>query len=137
MSVWRRVALERFPDLRSQIERTESVGMLWIELYSTFCRAHEEPVDNDLIRRFYLYAWWCLKESKSTEVSDKAGMGFYEELPMNKLVRERMQEFLTTGQFMKAAGYICHFLGSEEFEKFKEDFIEKRRWFEQKNKKRR
>jgi hypothetical protein len=132
MSAWRRVALERFPKLREEIERSENVSMLWTDLYLRFFRAHEEPVDLEMIRRCYEYAWWCFNESKNPDVTDAVGMGFYENLPTDKLVRQRLAEHLTTEQFEKAAGYICHFLDPEQFNQFREEFKEQRRQVERK-----
>ena len=126
MSVWRRVAIEKFPKLREEVERSESLGMLWTQLYLRFLRAHEEPVDLEMIRRCYEYAWWCFNQSRNQDVTDKVGMGFYENLPTDRLVRQRIAEHLTTEQFGKVAGYLAYFLGPEKFGQFSEEFFKER-----------
>jgi hypothetical protein len=44
MSAWRRVAAEKLPKQRELIQRSERVGMLWIDLWLRFMDAHQEPV---------------------------------------------------------------------------------------------
>jgi len=98
-----------------------------------FLQAHEEPVNEDLIRRCYDYAWWCFNRSHDNDLTDTVGMGFYEDLPTDPLVRERMAEHLTREQFGRAEGYLAYFLGPEKFNQFSEEFRERRKQIEQKH----
>ena len=112
--------------------------MLWTELYMCFLRAHEEPVDLEMIRRCYDYAWWCFNESSNKDVTETVGIHFYENLPTDPLVRQRIAEHLTTEQFGKVAGCLAYSLGPEEFSQFSEEFFkERRKQVEQKHRRRR
>src|SRR6266436_1173893 len=71
MSAWRRVAAEKLPKQRELIERSESVGMLWVDLWGIFVLAHREPVDNEAIRGVYEFAKWTCTESGATRISSK------------------------------------------------------------------
>ena len=136
MSTWRRVATEKFPDFREEVEGSESLGVLWVELYSHFLRAHEEPVNHKLIRCCYDYAWWCLNESRNIDVAAKVGMGFYENLPKDRVARERMAEHLTFQDFNKVAPYCSYFLSPADFSLFCEEFRQRRDEIEKKRRKR-
>ena len=59
MSAWRRVAIEKIPRYRMLIEHSESIGMLWVDLWCRFVRAHSDPIDEELIGQIYDYASWC------------------------------------------------------------------------------
>jgi hypothetical protein len=85
MSEWRERALELFPDMRADIERAESVGMLWGELESRFNSYYrsvskgetEEPYQ--LVRAIYDYAIWC-SHAKADHTFNAATSGFYEDV---------------------------------------------------------
>jgi len=83
MSEWRERALELFPDIRTDIEKAESVGMLWIELESRF-NSHYDRLSkghvqesSQVIRAIYHYAIWCSR-AESDRTFNAATLGFYE-----------------------------------------------------------
>lgn len=88
MSKRRERALELFPDIRADIEKAESVGMLWVELelrYRWYYDRLSEGVGQSgaqLIRPIYAYAIWCSR-AESAETSDAATIGFYYGVPVN------------------------------------------------------
>jgi hypothetical protein len=79
MSAWRARALEFFPDMRTEIEGADSVGMLWIELCFRFERHYREHCACKIIHAIYLYATWCTR-SPSANVYNGAAIGFYEQV---------------------------------------------------------
>ena len=81
MSAWRRVAIEKIPRYRRRIEHAENIGMLWVDLWLDFVRAHADPTDEELIRQIYDYAWWCAS-SPDPDTSTAGALSFYEDLPL-------------------------------------------------------
>ena len=82
MSVWRREASERLPELQRIISSKLVDGpmMLWIELnieFEKLCRQDPPPID--LLRRIWQYCDWCLQHG-SGEVRTAAALGFCEHL---------------------------------------------------------
>jgi hypothetical protein len=81
LSKWRAKALELFPDMKADIEKADSVGMLWTELWLRFCSYYEASnscrQQSELIRAIYLYAAWCTC-AKSVDTLEAAAIGFYE-----------------------------------------------------------
>ena len=86
MSKWRARALELFPDMRTEIQSSASVGRLWIELglrlegvYSADDSVATQDSPN-LLRAICLYATWC-KGSDSPKTREVAAIEFYLGLP--------------------------------------------------------
>jgi hypothetical protein len=79
MAVWRRKALEYFPQLRRQLNRKEySIYLLYFDLLPMSRAAHANS-NRDLLRRTYEYAEWCLRQ-RSEALWNPAGVAFYEHL---------------------------------------------------------
>jgi len=79
MSVWRRKAIESFPELRRELnDRHEirNVYSLWFELLSMWIDAHTNGND-DKLDRIYRYADWCFGQ-RSDDLMNSAGVCFYE-----------------------------------------------------------
>jgi hypothetical protein len=67
MPRWRAAAIERLPELRDTIASADSIMLLWIELRMKFEDAYREPRNDDLIRRIYSYADWCLAAPRNED----------------------------------------------------------------------
>ncbi len=81
MSVWRRKALEAFPEMRTRIENPDdifSIYALWSELLEVTKTAHRED-DRATLGRIYEYAEWCSRQ-RSKDVWNSVGVSFYEHL---------------------------------------------------------
>ena len=79
MSVWRRRALEAFPELRNELnDRHEisSIYELWFELLALTDEAHRKK-DDDFLRRVYGYAEWC-RVQRDKDIWNSVGVCFYE-----------------------------------------------------------
>lgn len=128
MSAWRRAAILKLPpECRSLIEHEKSPGMLWVELYIIFQRAHLDPQNTRMIQGCYEFARWCVNDSGNDVVAAAALTGFYEELPYDPHVREMMPHFLTRLQFLRLKPTICFLLDEEYAEKFASAFLRERR----------
>jgi len=69
MSTWRRIAIEKLPQHRQLIEHSESVGMLWVDLWLKFVHAHRPPFDDATVKAIYEFASWCLAGSKNADIA--------------------------------------------------------------------
>jgi hypothetical protein len=97
MSVWKRIALEKLPECKNAIELAPDPQSLWIDIVDRFREAHREPCDLDLIRRTYELDWELI-QSNSQDASSGTAIGFYHELPDDKLVAELAPRFLSRDQ---------------------------------------
>ena len=82
MSLWRREASERLPELQNIIASrlVDSPMMLWIELNIKFEKlSKSQPPPIDLLRRIWRYCEWSLQHG-SPEVQTAAALGFCEHL---------------------------------------------------------
>lgn len=81
MSVWRRKALESFPEMRKRIENPDdifSIYELWFELLPVTTAAHKDG-DRATLTRIYEYAEWCSRQ-RSDDLWNSVGVAFYEHL---------------------------------------------------------
>ena len=79
MSVWRRKAIESFPELRRELNdrrEIETIYGLWFELLSLWRDAHTAGNDEKL-DRIYRYADWCFQQ-RTEDLWNSAGVCFYE-----------------------------------------------------------
>src|SRR5438093_1321124 len=126
MSAWRRVAIEKIPRYRMLIEHSESIGMLWVDLWCRFVRAHSDPIDEELIGQIYDYASWCAA-SPDPDTRTAGVLSFYEDLPKYSVVRKQMAKWLTTEEFSGMAEVFRYHLCSEkEYKEFVREFYEQR-----------
>ncbi|MCW1913238.1 hypothetical protein OJ996_06630 [Luteolibacter sp. GHJ8] len=102
MSLWRREASERLPELQRIIASRFVDGpmMLWIELNTEFeklCGSQPPPID--LLRRIWRYCDWCLQHG-GEDVRTAAALGFGEHLI------DSPQRAALLPQIMSCADYV-------------------------------
>jgi hypothetical protein len=134
MTAWHEKALELFPDMRPEIQASESVGRFWIELASRFHRHYKaglcgEEDSPKLIRAICLFAIWCTR-SESQETREAAWIEFYEGLPKfaiecqrsiyGKIVRDLVLN-LGIEEIERSTGTIGGFMESGQLKKFLSD----------------
>jgi hypothetical protein len=81
MSVWRRKAIEAFPELRRELnDRHEipTVYALWRELLSMWRDAHTSA-NGDKLDRIYRYADWCFQQ-RAEDLWNSTAVSFYEHI---------------------------------------------------------
>lgn len=79
MSVWRRRAIESFPELRRELNdrrEIETIYSLWVELLSMWRDAHTAG-NNEKLDRIYGYADWCFRQ-RAEDLWNSTGTCFYE-----------------------------------------------------------
>ncbi len=95
--------------------------MLWVDLWIVFLDAHKEPVDEETIRGVYEFARWTCAESRSDEMATSTCCHFYEHLPSEKLVRERLSLFMSRREVLGLAEVFKYHLTPEEHAKFMQE----------------
>jgi hypothetical protein len=120
MARWRSAAIERLPELRKTIAKTENIMSLWIELHGKFQDAYREPRNEDLIRRIYSYADWCLAASRNDDArhdpSTALMVAFYEHLPASNATREDMPRWFTYDDIAGNRSIFAYLIGDRAFE---------------------
>ena len=106
MSLWRREAIERFPELHREIADAEGIYLFWATLWhELFKPAYEKcPPDTATAARVYEYAAWSLKQRSAggrRAVADE----FYERLADDSRTRQDMPRWISQANFdaIKAA----------------------------------
>jgi hypothetical protein len=120
LSKWRSKAIEWLPEYKQIIERAESPGMLWLELFSKFEKAVKAE-EKDTIRLILMYARWCM-QSPDLKTSNAAGIRFWEELPRHKHVRKELPNLITLEEFLKMKGTIACYNAPEIIEEIEQSF---------------
>ena len=117
MSAWRRVALELLPEYRHAIAKAESPMGLWVEIDHHFRDAFGAGND-DLVRRFFNYAAWCLDTAKqeTTDASTAAWCAFYEHIPRVAGLSAQLHRFMPRDRFMQVRDAFRYHTGAEEFD---------------------
>jgi hypothetical protein len=127
MSAWRRIAIEKLPQFEQKIEHSESIGILWIDLFEAFRRAHEDPPDEATIRQIYDFAWWA---AGNDDLGSATVCGFFEDLPTDSRVRRLMPQFMTQEQLLGMKDIFKYHLSPEQYHEFVDDFLRRRRLVE-------
>ena len=107
MSLWRREAIERFPELHREIADAEGIYFAWMALWhSLFMPAYERhPPDTRTAGRVYGYAAWCLKQ-RSLCVRRAVADEFYERLPSDPLTHREMPHWISQQEFDTLASLL-------------------------------
>ena len=96
---WRSQAQAVLPELAEEIAAATNSMQLWIEIGLAFVSAYNEPYNDDLIRRIYGFASWCIEQPRSRHAQDDlftcVVVGFYEDIPLNKAAWADMPRWFT------------------------------------------
>lgn len=81
MSVWRRKALESFPELTRELtaDDVDSTYAMWREVFLPLTKDAYQRDDADLLARIFDYAAWSARRP-AKEVWNAVGVSFYEHL---------------------------------------------------------
>jgi hypothetical protein len=124
MSTWRQIAIEKVPRHRRLIEESESAGMLWVDLWLRFVEAHRPPADEATVKGIYEFASWCLIGSDDDEIRSSAICHFYEQLPLEPLVRRDLPKHMSRADFIGMTQIFEYHLTAEEHKFFMNEFFE-------------
>jgi len=130
MSRWRGAAIERLPEFRDLIARADNVMALWIALHVKFEDAYRDPRDDELIRRVYAYADWCLNARRSDDAGRDPATAvvtaFYEHIPTSPAARDDMPRWFRYEDVLRGKGVFAYLIGDEAYDHLVE-FMKKNR----------
>jgi len=124
MSLWRREAIERFPELHRGIADADRVGWAWFELwYGLFKPAYEkDPPDTKIIARIYDYARWCLTH-RNIDVRTAVILDFYENLSSDSRMWRDMPRWISQDDF-DMLYFAWEYATKRDFADLRHEFIE-------------
>jgi hypothetical protein len=133
MDEWQSQALQTFPELQDQINRTPGgIHGLWADIFSSMVAAYRAtPVNDGFIRRVYEYAAWCVRQPQTTDaetdLSSATAVGFLENLPLDQRVFGDLHRWLSVETFEGCKTLFRYHLSEEEYSKLHGDFIRKKK----------
>ena len=99
MSLWRRVAIETFPQLRQEIADAEALVDVLEMMRSMMDQAYSiNPPDDETISKVYGYAESCLN-NRHIDIRTEVVIYFYESLPRWPRVRQDMVRWVSDEMF--------------------------------------
>jgi hypothetical protein len=124
---WRAKARELVPELDKgchPIAELEGPMMLWIELGMLFEDAYEaEPPNEDLIRRIYELAFWCLEHGQrhptdaGRDLPTCVAVAFLEHIPAHPEARADMPRWFTREEILHMRGIFSYLIGEDEYDR--------------------
>jgi hypothetical protein len=135
MEYWLTKALECLPELEDQFTAPQSITgatSLWIEIWLKLVEAYDvTPVKEDLIRRIYGFAAWCLNQPSTTDIETDVGsavaIGFIENIPLEKRVSEDLHRWMSMESLKGFEHLFRYHLSNEDYRRFVEDFRSRKR----------
>ncbi len=123
MSAWRRIAIEKLPELQKEISMAGGAFGVWIQLHLELENIYgRETVDDSLIARIYEYASWCLCQPHDDNLRSAVVVCFYEHLPLAHKVRQDVARWLSEEEFTTLRFAFCYHLSASEVEDFACEF---------------
>jgi hypothetical protein len=120
MARWRAEALQRLPELRTQIDSAPGIMAFWGEAWFAFRRAYEQnPRNESLIERTYAFADWCANARRGPDAgkdpSTAIVVSFYEDIPTVPAARDDMPRWFTYAEVADSKAVFSYHLNDEEF----------------------
>ena len=123
MSEWRRVAIEKLPELQNKISAAENPYAVWSELWLEMERIYaQETPDDSLIERLYEYASWCLWQPHNDTLRTAVVTCFYEHLPTHPRIRKGVARWLSEEEFTSLRPAFGYHLSEREIKDFAHEF---------------
>jgi hypothetical protein len=131
---WPTKAAEYFPDLEGVITREQPLPSpmgLWIDLYFELAKAYDvSPINEDLIRRIYDFAGWCLSQPNTTDaatdISSAVAVAFIEDLPLNRRISEDLHRWMSVDTFKDLENLFRYHLSEDACRTFFSEFVSRR-----------
>lgn len=116
MSRWRKEAFDRLPEFRGRLQEEKIASLFLGEMADQLHNAYLQK-NEDLIRRIYDYAKWCLAAPGGKDASDDlptiVTVSFFEHLPRHEEVRRDIGRWFPQKEIEKMeAVFLYH--GTEE-----------------------
>jgi hypothetical protein len=124
MSLWRREAIRRLPELQRQIADAEGPFLVWpiLRHFLLLPACHTHPPDRRTAARIYDYAAWRCWRHPSLTIRPVVADEFYERLPDDPRTREDMPRWLSQEQFDSLA-FVWSYLTPQNFEDLQREFM--------------
>jgi hypothetical protein len=121
MSIWRRKAIELFPDLRQEFEQLDTtIYQVFFELLPRVQDAHARR-DMSELQRIYDFAHWCYTQ-KADDLWNAAGVAFYEHLVDEPTIRSEIPRWLQPEVFEGCKGLFEVRLQPDQFRELCEQY---------------
>ena len=121
MSTWRRKALEFLPQFRIDIESSNNVTYLWVEISARFSNAVENS-EEDFIDGTFKYLIWCLSGVAGQEAEQAVYCGFLEDIVAEKKQWKHFSTWFTKGQFESYKSIFKYRLSDVDFKQLEDVF---------------
>lgn len=128
MSLWRRLAIERFPQLHCAIAKAAHVGSVFQELRYALLDADRadaegaKPLDEKFVSGVYEYAHWCLHH-RSIEVRTYVVVWFYEDVADHPVLSQYIGRWMAQEDFdLLEFAWRYVFKDEARVEAFQQDF---------------
>jgi hypothetical protein len=119
MSRWRKEAFDKLPELRKLLQTEKSAYSFLSELVDRLREAYTKR-DENLIRRIYDYAKWCLDAPRGKDASDDlptiVTVSFFERLPKYAEVRRDVGRWLPKRDVEGMKSVFLYHGSEEQFE---------------------
>lgn len=124
MSLWRREALTRFPELQWEIADAEGPYFVWMALWhDLFKPAYEkEPPDMQTAARVHEYAAWSLKQ-RSVHVRRAVADEFYERLADDPRTRRDIPRWISQEDFDEMK-FAWDYMAPQNYAALRREFTE-------------
>ena len=122
MSLWRRIAIEKLPELQSKVASAGNAYGVWLELRDALTRAYRmEPPNESLISRIHEHAAWCWRLPHNADLRTAVAVCFYESLLLEKPVRKELTRWLSQDEFTALWPVFGYHLSQSEVDRFADE----------------
>lgn len=136
MSLWRRIAIEKLPELHRKIADADNCFAVWMELGYELSRLYrEEFLNESLIARIYEYARWCFSRPNNAYLATAVAVCFYEDIPKDPRARRDTARWLTMEEFELLRPAFAYHLSEAELKVFIREFREQKQKLTEKGRK--
>ena len=123
MSLWRREAIRRFPEMQREIADADGIMYIWWIFARKIEEAyHQYPPDEGSIAAIYDYALWSLKH-RSIEVRTQVVINFFEGLHDDPIVRWDLPRRISQEDF-DMLGFAWEYGAKQKFDDLRQEFLE-------------
>ena len=119
---WKIEAIKRFPEFSQETyDDWDNPHLCWVDLFPLFEEAYKSPRNEELIRRIYDYAFWCIRQPQGKKSEDDLGsmivVNFLEMIPTIEEARNDMPRWFTLDDVKSSEEVFSYMVGKEGFQK--------------------
>ena len=121
MSIWRRKAIELFPEKKKEFEHSVGPREAWIYIEADLLE-YLQASDEDHIKRVKQYFSWSINTDVNSIPHQAALCGFLETIGYNKKYWPYFRKLLTIQQFEKYKNVLSFLINSEQEKQMENTF---------------